>query len=438
MVSRQGDQVSKRPRPRCAGTRAAGHCSPAGWRALDAQRRVCRHCPHEGSPQACPPHGAGTCPHSHACAHADVLPGHHKPGGRPFSSPALKPSRRRRSSLFPRTRGAPVLGAPLRWAGRASCLCPAGSGEQGALGRLCAGRAPRPAHQHVCAFCARSSRSQTRLLLGRQTEPGPALRSARPVRFIGRAQVTPLTRGGPEGGRGCGHTRRQAFWTRCRTPPVPVHPCPGPFLLAFPQRTQTATEWCATQPGPHAALPGAPGASAWPRFPDLHRRAAPAPWAQPALRPCRTGWGSDQHGVRGARRAGSGRACGGHGLAWAVQHWPCRACDGSGRAGTRLPATVRAAQSLGDSACGSLLRRRGCTVCSVKAKLAARLCGTARQAGAGAASLCVQGWADCPDLLRPIIKGQNRHGLCHASPAVSRVSQRGGRLTTARPVPART
>lgn len=241
-MSRQGDQVSKRPRPRCAGTRAAGHCSPAGWRALDAQRRVCRHCPHEGSPQACPPHGAGTCSHSHACAHADVLPGHHKPGGRPFSSPALKPSRRRRSSLFPRTRGAPVLGAPLRWAGRASCLCPAGSGEQGALGRLCAGRAPRPAHQHVCAFCARSSRSQTRLLLGRQTEPGPALRSARPVRFIGRAQVTPLTRGGPEGGRGRGHTRRQAFWTRCRTPPVPVHPCPGPFLLAFPQRTQTATE----------------------------------------------------------------------------------------------------------------------------------------------------------------------------------------------------
>lgn len=189
---------------------------------------------------------------------------------------------------------------------------------------------------------------------------------------------------------------------------------------------------------PHAALPGAPGASAWPRFPDLHRRAAPAPWAQPALRPCRTGWGSDQHAVRGARRAGAGRACGGHGLAWAVQHWPCRACDGSGRAGTRLPATVRAAQSLGDSACGSLLRRRGCTVCSVKAKLAARLCGTARQAGAGAASLCVQGWADCPDLLRPIIKGQNRRGLCHASPAVSRVSQRGGRLTTARPVPART
>lgn len=165
-MSRQGDQVSKRPRPRCAGTRAAGHCSPAGWRALDAQRRVCRHCPHEGSPQACPPHGAGTCSHSHACAHADVLPGHHKPGGRPFSSPALKPSRRRRSSLFPRTRGAPVLGAPLRWAGRASCLCPAGSGERGAGSpgpSLCGSRPPARTPACLC------------LLRSEQPQPDPSL-----------------------------------------------------------------------------------------------------------------------------------------------------------------------------------------------------------------------------------------------------------------------
>lgn len=410
MVSRQGDQVSKRPRPRCAGTRAAGHCSPAGWRALDAQRRVCRHCPHEGSPQACPPHGAGTCPHSHACAHADVLPGHHKPGGRPFSSPALKPSRRRRSALFPRTRGAPVLGAPLRWAGHASCLCPAGNGERGAgsPGPSPCGSRP-PARTPACLCLLRSEQPQPDPSLAGEADRARACSPVGSPCALYRPGPGDAADAGRDGGRqGLWAHAASGLWTRCRTPPVAVHPCPGPFLLAFPQRTQTATEWCATQPGPHAALPGAPGASAWPRCPDLHRRAAPAPWAQPALRPCRTGWGSDQHGVRGARRAGSGRACGGHGLAWAVRHWPCSACGGSGRAGTRLPATVRAAQSLGDSACGSLLRRRGCTVCSVKAKLAARLCGTARQAGAGAASLCVQGWADCPDLLRPIIKGQNR------------------------------
>lgn len=68
-------------------------------------------------------------------------------------------------------------------------------------------------------------------------------------------------------------------------------------------------------------------------------------------------------------------------------HGPCSIgpavrVTGRGMRGTGLPATVRAAQSLGDSACGSLLRKRGCTLCLVNTKRVARLCGTEKHAGA--------------------------------------------------------
>lgn len=195
--------------------------------------------------------------------------------------------------------------------------------------------------------------------------------------------------------------RREAFWTRhmCH---VAVRLCPGPLLLAFPKGHRLPPTWRTAQPGhhsgdsllPRAALPGTPGATARagaglgvPSLPDLHHRAASAPWPQPALHFCHAGCGLDQEVVSRAGRAGSERA---------VWHWPCSACEGLGHAGTGLPATVRAAQSPGDSAYGSLLRKRGCTLCSVNAKPVARLCGTVKNVGAGVDTLCIQGWADCP------------------------------------------